>query len=209
VRGSLGLVIGLVVGAGGMYLALRPPWGGGATAQVPIDAGVVSQAPGDAGTAKPKKKRRRPAGTVSAPGQTAGSDEEYYEETEPLPVLTAADRAMEWRGDDVTLPPTKLDMGGGAEARRLDDGEINSTISSQASGVRDCVVQGATNTDLRATITVKMVVDGNGRVSKSKLQAPRYLFEKGLLNCVQRALGRMKFPATGAPTSVSLPVTLG
>ena len=59
-----------------------------------------------------------------------------------------------------------------------------------------------------ATITVKLLVDGNGRVTRSRLQAPRYLFEHGLLGCAQRALGRMKFPATGAPTLVTLPVNL-
>jgi hypothetical protein len=193
-----------------MYLALRPPWGGGATPPPAVDAGVVSAAPADAGTAKVKKKRKRPRppGTVAPP---PGSPEEMeeYEETEPLPVLTAADRALEWRGDDVSLPPTKIDMAGGGEARPLDDNEINATIGGQAGGVRDCVVNGATNTDLRATITVKMVVGGDGRVIRSRIQAPRYLFEKGLLTCTQRALGRMKFPSTGAPTSVSLPITLG
>jgi len=207
VRGSLGIVIGLTVGAAGMYLVLRPPWGG-PTVEAPVDAGVVSMAPPDAGSAKPKKKKkRRPPGTVATPGTP--DEEEYYEETEPLPVLTDADRRLEWKGDDVTLPATKLDMSGGSEQRKLDDNEINNTIGSQAGGVRDCVIQGATNTDLRATITVKLVVDGSGKVSKSKLQAPHYLFEKGLLNCVQRALGKMKFPATGAPTLVTLPVNLG
>jgi hypothetical protein len=207
VRGSIGIVIGLVIGAGGMYLALRPPWGG-VPASAPVDAGVASAPPTDAGsgTKRPKKKRG-PAGTVAVPG--GHDEEEYYEETEPLAVLTAADRRLEWRGDDVALPATKIDMGGGGAARALDDGEINSTISAQAGGVRECVIQGATNTDLRATITVKLLVDGNGRVSKSRMQAPRYLFHKGLMPCVQRAVGRMKFPATGAPTLVTLPVNLG
>lgn len=197
-----------MIGAGGMYLALRPPWGGGATA-TPIDAGVVSVAPSDGGvpTTKKKKRRPRPPGTVAAPG--APGEEEYYEETEPLPVLTDADRRLEWRGDDVTLPARKVDMGGAGESRPLDDNEINNTINSQAGDVRTCIVQAATNSGLRATITVKLVVDGNGRVTRSKLQAPHYLFEKGLLNCVQRAVKGMKFPATGAPTLVELPVTLG
>lgn len=199
-----------------MYLALRPPWGGEATtAPTAIDAGVVSAAPSDAGAGKKKKRKRaRGAGTVAAPGELPTIDGtydegEYTEETEPLVQLSASDRALEWRGDDVTLPATKIDMAGGKESRPLDDNEINATIGSQANGVRDCVVNGATNTDLRATITVKMVVGGDGRVTKSRIQAPRYLFSKGLLTCVQRSLGRMKFPATGAPTSVSLPVTLG
>jgi hypothetical protein len=201
-----------------MYLALRPPWGGGATtATAPIDAGVVSVAPSDAGPAGKKKRPRRPR----TPGTTAPGDlptidgtfgdnsgEGDYEETEPLAQLSASDRALEWRGDDVTLPPTKIDMAGGKDARPLDDGEINATIGAQSSGVRSCVVNSATNTDLHATIMVKMVVGADGRVTKSRIQAPRYLFEKGLLTCVQRSLGKMKFPATGAPTSVSLPVTL-
>ena len=42
-RGLLGLVIGLFVGAGAMYLTLRPPWGGGA-APAPSDAGIAAAA---------------------------------------------------------------------------------------------------------------------------------------------------------------------
>ena len=75
--------------------------------------------------------------------------------------------------------------------------------------MRDCVVSGATNTDLRATITVKMLVDGTGHVAKSRVQAPHYLFEHGLLGCAQKALGRLRFPAVGGATVVTLPITLG
>jgi hypothetical protein len=200
----LGLGIGLVVGAGAMYLTLRPPWGA-PSALAPSDAGALA-APPDAGVpGKPKPKRRagRPSGTIAAP---PGSEDQ--EETEPVP-LTEADRRLEWRGDEVAPPPRKIDMAAGAEARPLDDGEINAVIGDQTGGVRDCVVQGATGTDLRATIAVKLIVDGNGRVTRSRLNAPRYLFEHGLLGCAQRALGRMKFPATGAPTLVTFPVNLG
>jgi hypothetical protein len=70
-------------------------------------------------------------------------------------------------------------------------------------------VQGATGTDLRGTITVKLLVDGHGQVTRSRVQAPHYLFEHGLLGCTQRALGRIHFPATGAASLVTLPVNLG
>ena len=183
-----------------MYLALRPPWGGGTT-QAPADAGVVAAGKPDAGT-KPQKPRRRP-GQSPRPGSNDDIDDP------PLPILTDADRRLEWRGDDVTLPAKTIDMAGGGEARSLDDAEINSVFSSQSKAVQDCVVQGATNTDLRATITVKLVVDGSGRVLRSRLEAPHYLFEHGLLGCAQKALSRMKFPATGAPTLVTLPIHLG
>lgn len=190
-----------------MYLALRPPWGGGATTPS-SEPTVVSSVPGDAGAGsgrpgKPRSTRKRPTGST-----TIATEE--FEETEPeLPPLSDAERRLEWRGDDVTLPATRIDMGAGGDARPLEDNEINTTINAQSGGVRDCVVSGATGTDLRATITVRLVVDGNGKVTKSKLHAPRYLFDKGLLSCAQRALRSMKFPATGAPTLVTLPVGLG
>jgi hypothetical protein len=191
-----------------MYLVLRPPWAP-RTHAPPADSPPVVLVPGDAGVPHPKKRRRphpgagQPAGpaTVSADGESE----------DPLPPsLTAADHALEWRGDDVSLPPQHLDLAaGGAQPRALDDGEINQTVTGQAGGVRDCVVQGATGTDLSATITVRLLVDGRGRVTRSRIQAPHYLFEHGLVGCTQRALGRMHFPATGGATIVTLPVNLG
>jgi hypothetical protein len=199
-----------------MYLALRPPWGHGGTTPS-SDGGVVAVATADAGVGKPKKKTRhhRPSGPSGGGGggATTSGDEQgwgsgdYVEETEPqLVQLTAADRAMEWRGDDTTRPPQKIDMANGAEARSLDDGEIRSTIDSQSSATQQCVVQAATNTNLAGTINVKLVVDGNGRVIKSKVQGFHYMFEHGLLACVHGAVGRMKFPATGSSTLVTMPI---
>jgi hypothetical protein len=210
VRGSIGLVIGVALGAGAMYLVLRTPWGTGATT-TPSAGPPVVMIGSDAGVTKPvkKKRRQRPAGT-STHGAPAGGGDGEADSLEPeLPPLTAAERALEWRGDEVTLPPRTIDMAsGGGEARALEDSEINATLASQAGAVKDCVVQGATNTDLRAAITIKLVVDGRGRVTRSRLHAPRYLFEHGLLSCAQRALGRMRFPATGGATLVTLPVNL-
>ncbi len=207
---GVGLVIGLIVGAGGMYLALRPPWAGEATA--PHDAGVVASAPDDAGRAKKKKKRRPGRGGGRQPG---GDDEEWLssgggEETEPpqLVQLSASDRALEWRGDNTSPPKRSLDMGNDSESRSLDNGEIQSTIASESAGVQSCVVRAAQNTDLSGTITVKMVVEGTGKVSRSRVQAPRYMFSQGLLGCVQGQLRSWRFPATGAPTLVTLPVNL-
>ena len=194
-----------------MYLALRPPWAGERSA--PSDAGAVAEAPSDGGTTK-KKKKRRPGGGggVRQPG---GEDEDWMssgggEETEPprLVQLSAADRGLEWRGDDTSPPKQTIDMNSGGESRALDNGEINATISSQSAGVQSCVVKAASNTDLSGTITVKMVVEGTGKVSRSRVQAPRYMFSQGLLGCVQGALRSWKFPATGAPTLVTLPVNL-
>ena len=190
-----------------MYLVLRPPWGQHVT-PAPADRPPVVMIGNDAGVGKPaKKKRTRPRPTGTPALQT--SDGELDEAEAPALVLTASDRALEWRGDEVALPARTIDMAGGGEARGLDDGEINGVIGSQAGAVKDCVVQGATGTDLRATITVKLLVDGRGKVTRSRIQAPRYLLEHGLLGCTQRAVGRLHFPATGGATIVTLPVNLG
>ena len=193
-----------------MYLALRPPWAGQSTQ--PKEPEVVSQAPGDAGVPKGKKKksgRHFPGG-----GRQPGGDDEDWansgggDETEPVKLvqLSSADRAMEWRGDDTSPPKQKLDMSSNAESRTLDNGEVQSGLSSISGGVQNCVMQAATNTDLAGTITVKMVVEGTGRVSRSRVQAQHYMFSQGLLACVKGQLARASFPATGAPTLVTLPV---
>jgi len=185
-----------------MYLVLRPPWGHRVTRTASDEPAVVVIG-NDAGVGKPKPKHRR----TRAAGAVAQGDQEP-EEVAP-PVLTAADRALEWRGDEVALPAQRIDMAGGGEARSLDADEITAAIASGGGGVKDCVVQGATGTDLRATITVKLLVDGRGQVTRSRVHAPHYLFERGLLGCAQRAASRIRFPAAGAATVVTVPVHLG
>src|SRR5207302_861342 len=125
-----------------MYLVLRPPWAGHGTA--PGDAAVIAAAPGDGGAKKPGKKRvvrRRPAGSggggggpVVAGDETGWGGGDTVEEDLPpqLVALTPADRALEWRGDDTSRAPQKLDMGTAAETRSLDDGEIQTVINGQS-----------------------------------------------------------------------------
>lgn len=198
-----------------MYLALRPPWASHSTAPPP--AGVVAVAQGSAGSAaKPKRHghgggHRRP----SAGGNLVNSDDSSWtaggdegpEETEPqLIKLSAADRVLEWRGDDTTKTASQIDMSNNAESRALDDGEIQNTISGQSGPTQSCVMQAATNTDLKGTITVRMIVDPSGHPSKVKVQAPHYMFEHGVLGCIQGAVRRMKFPAVGQSTLVTMPI---
>jgi len=192
-----------------MYLGLRPPWGQRAAG--PTDAGVVAVAPDAKPATKRKKRRWRPRRghrRTSAGPEFADDGTDETDPVAPAIVLSAADRAPEWRGQVTTLPSRKIDMSAGPDARPLEGGEINAVVSNQSGAVRACVVQAASGTDLRVTITVKLIVGANGRVTKSQLRAPRYLFQKGLLACAQSALRNMTFPATGAPTLVTFPIQL-
>lgn len=208
-RGSIGLVIGLAVGAGGMYLGLKRPWEHHTVAPAADNPPVVV-VPDDAGTRTKPKKKHRPASTGQGARPAAGNDDTEEVDLGPTQVtLTAADRALEKRGDDVSLPPRNVDMSSPSANRSLEDAEISGVLNTQAGGIKDCVVKGATGTDLKATITIKMVVDGRGRPGKTRIEAPHYLFEHGLQGCLQRAVARIQFPATGEPTLVTFPLTLG
>ncbi|HPH70657.1 MAG TPA: hypothetical protein PLF40_33125 [Kofleriaceae bacterium] len=186
-----------------MYLGLKQPW---RTTAVQVAISVdAPPATVDASGTKPKKrstKPRVPGTSDSSDGNDGGS-----EETAP-PVLAASDRALQWHGSDFGMPPRTLDMAqGGDDGRPMSDSEINAGLRS--AGILECVLQTATGTDLQATITVKLLVDGTGKVSKHRVQAPRYLQEHGLPSCVAKALARARFAATGAATLVTAPFSLG
>jgi hypothetical protein len=195
-----------------MYLALEKPWHRSA----PVDAPVVQEAPAtpEVPGKKGGKKRRPGRGGASGSGAGGGRGDELVsgedvEETAPLVELTAADRRVSWRGPDLVLPPVKVDMGADDSSRSLNDEEIRATVREQSRPIIDCMVTAATGTDLRATVTIRMLVDGKGQVTRHRVQAPQYLFDHGMPACVERAVQRLRFPATGAFTLVTTPFELG
>lgn len=148
-------------------------------------------------------------GQVVNGGEDGWGGGDTVEETEvQLVQLSAADRALEWRGDDTSPPKQTIDMNSGTESRPLDNSEIQQVIVTQSQGVQSCVVQAATNTNLSGTITVRMIVNAQGQVTRSKVQAPRYMFAQGVLSCIKGALSKMHFPATGQATLVTMPINL-
>ena len=62
--------------------------------------------------------------------------------------------------------------------------------------------------ELHASITMKLEVDGTGRVAKVRVEAPHWLLAHGLYPCMKGAARRMCFAATGAPTVVTEPFSL-
>jgi len=180
-----------------MYLALERPWARGAAPSAP----VVAEAAPDAGVPARRGKRRARGGGRSAIG--AGESE-----LEPAIVLTDADRRLEWRGDAVELPPRRVDMEGGDEGRPLAAAEIQGALDRDAGAMLSCIGQATGPAPLTGTITLKLLVDPSGRPVRTRVQAPAYLFEHGLLACARRAAQSLGFPATGAHTVVTAPFEL-
>jgi hypothetical protein len=197
-----GLILGALLGGAGVYAGLEKPWQGWLAQDVATapDAGVET-----AGKDEPGKRKRR-RGRRPGAGETGNGD--FGGVVEDIPVLTEADRALVWKGDAVALPPRQIDMASDSEARALDSGEINAVIRSQSEPVVDCIAEARGNAELDARITVEMLVDGRGQVTKMRVRAPAYLFAHGFHACARRAVQGMRFPATGAPTVVTAPYDL-
>jgi len=182
-----------------MYLVLERPWVRPASAP----AQVAATPRPDAGPA-PKKPRKRRGARGPGGGAAAGTEVEI----DPAIVLTDADRRLEWRGDAVELPKQTVDMGGGAEGRALEQGEINQAIQGGSQPMLDCIVRATGQAPLTGAVTLKLLVDPQGRVTKTRVQAPAYLFAHDLLPCARRAAQSLGFPGTGAYTVVTAPFEL-
>ena len=194
----LGLGIGVALGATSTYLALERPWQGRAKAAPEVVA--VAPPPVDAGVA-PRKKGRRTARTTTPAGAVE-------REVDDDIALTDADRALEWRGDAVALPPRTIDLAGGDEGRPLDDGEIQGAVSRGSSAMIACITDAAGGAPLSGAITLSLLVGASGSVDKVRVRAPHYLHERGLLACARRAARSLPVPSTGAPTVVTVPFDL-
>jgi hypothetical protein len=198
----LGLGIGLALGGGAMYLALHA----GGSAMAPSVDPVATTAPIDAG-APGKKKPRRHGGGGGAAGSTAGGDPVDLGD-EPAPALTDADRRSVTQGDDVSAGPRTLDMSSSDDARPLSSGEIAQGLASASGALEGCISSAVAGAELHAAISLGLLVDGAGRVTKVRVQAPHWLFDHGLYGCMRTAATRLRFAATGAPTTVTAPFSL-
>lgn len=182
-----------------MFLALEKPWASEEkVAEAPeIDAGAEEED----GTPGKRKKRRGKKG--SRAGKEVGLQviDERIE-------LSAADRKMVWRGPAVSLPERNLDMGSDDGGRSLDQSEINQAVSGGQNALMRCIADARGQAELAAGITIKFLVEGNGGIGKIRVHAPSYLLKNGLYACAGEAVRKMRFPSTGAPTVVTVPLDL-
>lgn len=200
----LGLAIGAAVGAGGAYLALEKPW-----SSPPAQAGSAQPdaGPGDE-VADTDRGTRGKRGKRGKRNRARADGEAALQEIDERVQLTAADRTMVWRGPVIAAPDSAVDFGGEGGGRRLSDDEINTGVRSGQSAMVGCIAEARGQAELAAKIILKMLVSDRGSVSKLRVQAPGYLLKNGLYECASRATGKMRFPATGAATLVTVPFDL-
>jgi len=186
-----GLVVGLLVGgglgAGGMWLYRRP---------APTVVAVAPPATPERPAPPPQHPRRR--GTRPPAGAPGTTDETI--------VLSAADQQMTSAGDALRAETT-LDMSQ-TEARDLGSEEIDSAVGQRKEAIIGCLRDSRGAAPLAGRVVVGMVVDANGRVTKTRVEAPAYLVRHGLYDCTRRAVADLRFPAVGRSTVVNVPFTI-
>lgn len=183
-----GLVVGLLVGgaagAGGMY------W-----YTLERHAAVAPEQPGTP-PATPPAKGKRPRRAVAA--RDSGD--------EAPPVVTAADLAVRSEGDSLRAGATTLDMAaGGAEPRDLSQEEIDGTFARRADAIIACITAARGEAEVNGRVVAGVVVGADGRVTRTRVEAPAYLLRRGLGGCARRELAALRFPATGRETVVTVP----
>ncbi|HKA90817.1 MAG TPA: AgmX/PglI C-terminal domain-containing protein [Haliangiales bacterium] len=170
-RFALGLLVGLAVGAGGMYLYLRRP--------APPPAAPDAAPP-------PPAKKRRPAATRPP---TAGAPD-----LRPVTV------------GDVLRPDQTIDMQGGGETRDLGQTEIDAALAGHQQAVQACLLSARDAAGAGGRVTAAMLVGPDGRVRKTRVDAPRALVDAGLAGCLREEMARIRFPAAGGNSVVTVPL---
>jgi hypothetical protein len=174
VRFALGLVLGVLLGAAGMYLYSRVP---------SPPAGVADAAPPPPPTKKRKVATSRPSTSGAAP------------DLRPVTV------------GDVTRPEQTIDMQGG-ESRDLGQAEIDTALSAHRGAIESCLTTARDAIGAGGRVTCAMLVGPDGRVAKTRVEAPRALVDAGLATCLRQTMSRIRFPAAGGQSIVTLPLEI-
>jgi hypothetical protein len=208
----IGLLVGLFAGAAGMW-AWKGRGGGGevAAAEVAADAGPGAGKGKKAGKGKRGAGGARRGGAGGGGGPAAADDPEAWGEgpQEPEIVLSADDLRPVSAGDALKVRDRTLDLGEDSpELHDLTQAEIDGAFAGVSGRVIDCISEARGAAPVTGSVRVGMVVGPDGRVVKSRVEAPSYLMQKGLYACVKRSLAAARFPAPGRDTVVTVPITI-
>jgi hypothetical protein len=184
----LGLVAGIGAGAGGTYILLeRAP-----------SAPAIAPLPPEAETADPRRKRGRRPG---APSSGGGERERASGPT---------NLALRAEGDTLRAEPTSLDLGaaGGEGPRSLTQLEIDEVFAERAPAIIRCITEARGEAPVTGRVTAGVVAGADGKVVRTRVEAPAHLLENGLAACARRELAGLRFPATGKETVITVPFDL-
>lgn len=204
----LGLLLGVALGAGGVFAwtQLKTP---------PEAPSIATMGPSSITASKTKKKTKKqtagnkapntPANTADpgAPAPTAQPTEE------PIPQLTADDLKQEAEGDILRPRPLSIDVDStGPEPRDLSSDEVDNTFAAVKPQIVECIKQARGAAPVTGKIVVGVVIGPEGKVFKSRTEAPSYLIDRDLHPCIKSVLSSLRFPAPGKDVVASVPFTL-
>jgi hypothetical protein len=207
---AVGVLIGAIAGAGGMYVWKSKKADGPevAAATAKVDAGPAG--------AKGKKGKRRGGGRrVSGGGGSGGGgggEGDFGMDGEgggDVPVVSAEDLKLTVEGDVLKVRDRTIDMGADSPPTHdLSQQEIDDAFHGVSGEIIQCITDARGAAPVNGKVVVGVVADPGGRVIKTRVEAPRYLLQHGLYGCVKRTVASLRFPAPGRDSVMSVPFTV-
>ncbi|PRQ04664.1 hypothetical protein ENSA5_05780 [Enhygromyxa salina] len=202
-QGAGGLVLGLLLGAAGMYgvqtfVIAEPGECGGVCGEGTVcEAGSCRPAPlevPDEAVEEPEREGKKGKRRRGRRGKKGGGDD--------AELASGQGPALD---DDSKVPrfdPNKdqnISMSDGSG--RLSDSQIDRELAKLDGSFQACVRDGAARVDELGSgrVSYKFGVDGKGKVTGVNASAPAKLAAAGILPCVRKAIYGHKFPAFDGP----------
>jgi hypothetical protein len=190
----IGVLVGVVLAAGGAWLWLRGDaclgrCGAGTICQ---KERCVAQVAAAAPVAKEKVKRTRRSGDSPAA---------------PEIKLQPGDEKMVAQGDALGRPE-HIDLSE-PDARELSQEDLDQGFRGANSSIERCITDSLGDAPLESgRVEVGFRVEKSGQVSRVRVEAPALLQRQGLTKCIRGAVASLRFPSSGGSSVVTYPFEL-
>jgi hypothetical protein len=127
----------------------------------------------------------------------------------PPPPLRPEEKRLVTVGDKLTgTEVVNLAESGSGADRELSQEDIDAVFRPRQSAIVGCIDEARGDAQLEATITVAFRIRRSGDIAGVRLEAPAYLINHGLMDCVRRIVTSLHFPSSAKAQIVTYPFSL-
>lgn len=126
----------------------------------------------------------------------------------PPPPLTAQEKRLVTVGDKLTgTEVINMAEAGGSE-RELSQEDLDAVVRPKQGAIVSCIDDARGDAQLEAIITVAFRVRRSGDVAGVRIEAPSYLINHGLSDCIRRIITPLRFPQNNKAQIATYPFSL-
>lgn len=165
----------------------------------------------------PRARSPQPAGNAASTEPAADSSTAASEsnsaaltiEAPPPPPLRPDEKKLVTVGDKLTgTEIVNLAESGAGSERELRQEDIDAVFRPRQAAIVSCIDEARGNAQLEAIITVAFRIRRSGEVAGVRIEAPAYLINHGLADCVRRTVQPLRFPASAQAQVATYPFSL-